>query len=266
MTNTRRRVADGYRSTEAGEDSARVDLDATKIMEGEKKTISLPQIRFSDDRKPKLRLGDGTDDKTNMVVCDLFYSSDHRVFVRRTDQKFSTEDLDSNELFKRKYSSFEQRIDSLRDGNQKNRRSQGIFLVANNENMGRNIADECFVSGYIGKRDPCIVAFTAGENLENFREFYPHVDVRVAQILGPGDAFNHDNIRIISEKADLVVVPLPRLLQDDGQVVPLVLSTELEFIVTASDPNQLKAVEGVESVVGIASVKLPTPERQDDEP
>ena len=165
-----------------------------------------------------------------------------------------------------RYSSLEVCISALRDGNRKDRRSLGIFLVADAEHMGRDIADECFVSGYIGKRDPCIVAFTTGENLESFRELYPHSNVRVAQILGPGDVLRQDDVDNITENTDLVVVPVARLLQDDEQVVPFISSIELEFIATASHYDQLKLVEGIESIVGTASINLHTRVEQDDEP
>lgn len=262
----RRKVADGYRATEAKGDSARIDLVATKIMDEQKKTIPIPKIRFSEEPKPNLVLGKGDDEKTTMVVMDLFYSSDKELFVRRTDQEFPSQELESKELSDRGYSSLRVCIAALRDGNRKNRRSLGIFLVANGKYMGGDIANECFVNGYIGKTDPCIVAFTAGENLESFREFYPRTDVRVAQILGPGGVFKQDDVDNISESADLVVVPVARLLQEDQQVVPFISSFELKVIATASHYDQLKLVEGIESIVGTASINLHIRAEQDDEP
>ena len=253
---TRRRVADSYRAAGAGEDSARIDLDANKIMDDLKKKISIPQIRFSDEQTSSLALGDGMDDKSNMVVFDLFYSSDHRVFVRRIDQSSPSGELDSDELSKRGYATLKQSIDDVRKANRQNRRSRGIFLVVDNGYMGRDIADTCFGSGYIGKRDPCIVAFTEVEVLEGFCRLYSHVDVRIAQILGTGEKLGMDDIKNISKKADLVVVPVSRLFQDDGQVAPYVLSTKLEFIAIASPPDQLKFVEGVECIVGTAPLNL----------
>ena len=154
------------------------------------------------------------------------------------------------------YATLKQSIDDVRKANRQNRRSRGIFLVVDNGYMGRDIADTCFGSGYIGKRDPCIVAFTEVEVLEGFRRLYSHVDVRIAQILGTGEKLGMDDIKNISKKADLVVVPVSRLFQDDGQVAPYVLSTKLEFIAIASPPDQLKFVEGVECIVGTAPLNL----------
>lgn len=262
----RRRVANGYRASDFGEDPARIDLEATKIMEDCKKTISIPHISFSEDQSSNLVLADGMDDKANTVLLDLFYSSDRRVFVRGPGQKSPDEELNSDRLSERGYATLAQRIDAVRESNRLNRRSQGILLLASNPNMSREIADECFVSGYVGERDPCIVAFTENESLEEFREFYPHVDVRIAQVLGAGDELESDDTKHISKEADFVVVPLSRLLHDDGHATPFVLSTELEFIATAVHPDQLKFVEGIESIVGTAPFNLLNYTGQDDEP
>ena len=263
---TSKRVAEGYRAAEHKDDSARLDLDANKIMKELKSRISIPQIRFNDEQRASLILGDEFDDDTNMVVFDLFYSNEREVFVRRIDQRSPNEEMNNAELLKRGYTSLEQSIDDVRKANRQTHRSRGIFLVVNNWYMSNNIAIECFSNGYIGKRDPCIIAFTAGEDLERFRESYPDLDVRIAQILGTGDKLGRDDFKEISKKADLVVVPATRLFQDDGQLTPYASSANLKFIATASRDEQSKIVDGVECIVGTAPLNLLSSSEQDDEP
>lgn len=266
---TRRKIADGYRASGMDGDPSRVDRDATQIMQSSKRSIEIPSIDLASEPVGLFVVSD--DDispDVNLVHIDLFHSSDHRVFARRRGQHLPSGILDSDQLEKLEYSTLEEAVLAVRSSNRNRKLRRGVFLVANDGSFGRDIADECFVRGYMGKRDACIVAFVDREHLESFREYYRHVDVRVAQILGPGDVIDRDDLSTLSPKADVVVVPVTRLVDSSGRVPSWIRSSKLNFIasgVRAEQSNALAIVRRLESVVGVLESPI-APVERDDEP
>ncbi len=257
---TRRKIADDFRATERGEDPSRVDRDATRVMVPNRRSIEIPPIEFDDKSEgPLIISDDGSSPDINMVHIDLFYSSDYRVFARWRGQRLHNERPKSDELKQLGYYPFEEAVEAVRSENRERRLRRGVFFIANDEGLGREIADACFAGGYLGKRDACIVAFLKREQLESFREHFGHVDVRVAQVLGPGDIIDGDDLGTISPKADLVVVPANRLIDSNGQVPLCVRSSKLSFVVARSaveQRNNLALMKSVRSVVGVLESPL----------
>jgi len=192
---TRRKIADDFRTSERGDDPSRIDRDATQVMESNKRSIEIPSIDLDHEAEgPLIISDDDSSPDVDMVHIDLFYSSDNRVFARRRGQRLPDEIPKSDELTKLGFSTFEEAVVAVRSKNRDRRLRRGVFFVVNNKYLGQDIADECFAGGYLGKRDACIVAFFEREELESFREYYGHVDVRVAQVLGPGDVLDRDDL------------------------------------------------------------------------
>ena len=265
---TRRKLADSCRASELGEDPSRIDRDAREVMESNKRSIEIPSIDFdSESVGPLVVSDDDSSPDVNMVSIDLFYSSDHRLFARRRGQRLLNKIPNSDQLEKLGYSTFGESVQAVRSTNLNQKLRRGVFVVVNNESFCRDIADQCYASGYLGKRDACILAFLEREHLESFREYYGHVNVRVAQILGPGNVIDRDDLSTVSPKADAVVVPVTRLIDSSGQVPSFVRSSKMSFIVAGHkvEHNTLAIVSRLKSVVGVLQSPV-TRVESDDEP
>ncbi|EMI44758.1 hypothetical protein [Rhodopirellula sp. SWK7] len=253
---TRSKVAHSYRAAKFGQDPSRVDREAAAVMAAERRSFAAPGIEFADAEARKLVVsGDLSLNGIDWLFLPLFYSADNRVFVRGIDQEIPVEDLDADELAKQGYREFGKAIAELRISNRNDRLKRGLFFVIDQPYLGQNIADECYHRGYVGKRDPCIVAFTSRENLEAFREYYPYVAIKVAQILGPGGAIDRDIVETVSPLADLVVAPMDRLIDANNTASSFVESGPFRYIAIASESERdvvMKRLASVDSVDAVA--------------
>ncbi|MEM6691186.1 MAG: hypothetical protein AAF664_17300 [Planctomycetota bacterium] len=244
---TRRRVATNYLEADDKdkEDPAWADLAATKIMNESKKTISFPQIHFSEKPKSQLRLGAEIDSQANMIVLYAFaLRNNHVVFVRKHGQSLPEKELDHDELSERGYATLSQSLKDLRRSNREERRSVGVVVVVEGKYVGSIIAGDCYTGGYVGKRDPCIVVFSQRERLEDFREHYNYVDLRLAQVLGDGNTLQSDEMENFSSEADLAIVDCSRLIED-GKPSQYLESTDLKFLVTSCGDSQMDLLERI---------------------
>ncbi|TWT74316.1 hypothetical protein [Allorhodopirellula solitaria] len=254
------KVFDEYRAAEMGEDPARNDREATKIMAANRKSFAVPSIQFARSREPMMVFSDADEaGEDGWVLMNLCLSDDRRVMVRPADQELPDPIPDADALSDLGYLTLGQAINRVRQSNLGNRQRQGIFLVVDQTDLDADMASECYTKGYVGQRDSCIVAFTDRESLESFREYYPYVNVRVAQILSPDGELDDEQIDAVSPQADLLVAPLASLLKPDGEILPALKSSACRFIATGADQEVLmQAAKKVPSIEGVVVSDLPT--------
>ncbi len=243
-----------------------IDLEASQIMEANKKSLSIPSIDLVDKTTSKFLISDETSHEANLVQLNLF-GSNNDVFVCGRGQKFPDTSANPDEISQLGYITLSQAVRNLRESNLKERLRRGVFLVVDDQYLAKNVADICYTLGYLAKDDPCIIAFTNREHLEKFRENNPRIKLRVAQILGNGGILDHHNTDIASDLADMVVAPLARLIDANGQMSPIVRSSKLPFV--AIDPQREQdgsadRLPGVDSLAGVVRLDFPIRSQSDD--
>lgn len=259
LRNIQRKVIDAYRATEIGEDPARNDRDATKIMAANRKAMTVPSIQFASATDPIIVISDASSAGENdWALMKLLFSDDRRVMVRPDNQKVPDPVLNADALSDLGYLTLSKAITGVRKLNLGNHRRQGIFLVVDQPYFETDIAGECFTKGYVGPRDSCIVAFTERRSLEWFHEIH-YMNVRIAQILSPIGELGDEQIAAVSPEADLIVVPLASLLDSGGEFLSVVKSSDRQFIVTGTDQETLmRAAKQQSSIVGVIVSDAPT--------
>lgn len=263
IQSTKRKVADRYLARLAEDelwyaDSLRADVDATEIMKANKQVVPVPEILVPAEVEPKLVVRDVVVGNGDMEILKLFYLERDHIYTCGLGQSPPTNPIDADEIEKLGYRTLGQTIDRVRESNLEQNTSTGLFLVARDIRMVSGIGHECWRSGYMGKRAPCIVAFTHTESVEDFRKYHPHVGVRLAQVLGPGGTLNGEDLAAVSEFTDLVVVPYERIVDQDGRLVELVRNCGLQFLVLVTKPDAHDRLKNVDCIAGAVFGELLT--------
>ena len=124
--------------------------------------------------------------------------------------------------------------------------------LVDNPYVGSDIAGTCFHEGYVGRSDAFIIAFIDPEHLESFREYNSFSDVRVALVLGPGSPITQSDIDDVSPLANAIVVPADRLVGSEGQILDLVKSSKMKWIVSGAndlDSESLAIFKELDSIL-----------------
>ena len=197
-----------------------------------RKTLTIPTIDLNDRPEQPLVITPDPDSKSaDLIRLDLFYSHDRELHVLSDGQLEPAESLTSEELEQKAYLRFEHVLAEIRDQNLKSQLSRGLFLVATGPYVASEIASLCYLKGYYGHRDPCIIAFYDREQLEDFRSYDESVGLRTAQILEIPGKLDEQTLGSVSPSADLVVVPASGIVDDQGKVMSFIQSSDRRFIV-----------------------------------
>lgn len=241
----KRMCSEGYRTVSAKEDQLLFDRVATQIMEDNRKDLPIPTIEISKKPRPKWMISETLDAKNNMWMLELFDSDNHEVFVCGRDQALPSKHLDSDELSRCGYQKLEQVIQDVRATNRNEQQSRGLFMVLNSPYFYLNVFGSCYLNGYVGRRDPCILAFRDPKSLDFFQKKYRDVTPRLAQILPPGDLLDQEALYAVLDSADLVVVPYSRIITSDGLVCSVALASGKKFIVAGTLEELLQAENAI---------------------
>ncbi|WP_146526171.1 hypothetical protein [Novipirellula artificiosorum] len=177
------------------------DQRATEVMRSRAKRIAIPEIEIAETNRPKRIIGtDAANHAVDFIRLDVVVGKERAVHAHRlgiefeawfqeqirqkgvASEKTSPSDLTSEELCELGIPTLQQQIAELRAYNRTHKRSLGILLCVRDDDVGQQIADDCYLSGYLGQRDPCIIAFDDAENLSEFQQFYEHLNLRVMLI------------------------------------------------------------------------------------
>ena len=255
-----KRTSENWRETVLGAKMDSDDERATKIMQSRARPLDIPDIRFErtlNQDSPLMVRYDESFPDTDLILIDVVESKDRNLHADRHGnqlskwlgnhaprQATSAGELTSKELESIGIPRLEDRIAEVRRLSRENDRTLGFFFVCRNK-YSQDLAYDCFFAGYRNKRDLCLIAFEDSESLSNFRQWYTDVDLRLVQILGPGELLTESDIKRVSDQADAIAVPLNRLLASDEEIPTPVVESRLPIYVIRSQDQGLQTLKKV---------------------
>ncbi|MFN6163212.1 MAG: hypothetical protein ACK57G_08465 [Planctomycetota bacterium] len=241
----KRKCSEGYGTVSEKEDEQLFDRVATQIMADNRKDLPIPTIEISKKPRPKWRISETRDDANDMVLLDLFHSNSHPEFVRGHNQAMPTQPLDPDELSRQGYRTLDEAIKNIRSTNFKEQSRRGIVVVLHSPYSMPSVFTACYLNGYMGRRDPCIIVFHSPKTLEFFQRKYTSLGLHLAQLLPPGDVLDQNTLDAVSKSADIVLVPYSRIMTADGQISPIAVASGKKFIIAGTKAELLRAENAV---------------------
>lgn len=98
--------------------------------------------------------------------------------------------------------------------------------------------------------------FAHRQQVLDFPKWHPSLGLRLAQTLGPGDQLDSEDLNEVPGTTDFVVVPSGRLVDQDGNLLPLVRSCGLKFLAVTDSPGALDHLKSAECIAGWISSDL----------
>ena len=235
-------------------DSAKTDALATKVMKANPIDKTVPNIRLIKKGKEKLLITDDPDAESDMVLLKLFSTQEIDPYVRKPNETSPPTDLSAAELAARGYRTLEQTIEDIRKTNRTKELDRGILILPSSDGEFNDVWSVCDINGYLGKRDPCIIAVRSKQSLSNFREWFSGYDIRIAQFLYPGRSLDQTDVDAASPEADLYVLPSSRVFDANGEISPLIRESKKRFLIYTSKRNLERVhskIANIDSIIGI---------------